>query len=272
MAGLNRTPPTEVREKLRREVNFGCPVEGCGEPYLSWHHFDPPWRENEHHDPDGMIALCLTHAGQADDGRWTREQLTKMKHEPYLKGDNIQSKYDYLRKNTVCVIGNVGYKVKDMLQVRGERVIGFNVDADGYYRLNLLIRDAAGSPILQMEDNFWTARTVDLYDISCSARGKHLEITSKDMTTNFRMQFNDYPPSTFRAYLKNTVGASEDSIGWFMSEIVATNSIPVWTIEGTLRHGNAKIDIRKNGVEILPNHIFIGSGFMVNCGVALSIN
>lgn len=59
---LSRTPPIEVRRQLRKEVNFGCPVDGCGIPYLTWHHFDPPWNEKEHHDPNGMLALCANHA------------------------------------------------------------------------------------------------------------------------------------------------------------------------------------------------------------------
>ena len=76
---ISRTPPANVLERLRREVNFGCPVEDCGVPYLSWHHFDPPWREKKHHNPDGMIALCAKDASLADAPRWTKEQLREMK-------------------------------------------------------------------------------------------------------------------------------------------------------------------------------------------------
>lgn len=57
---MNRTPPEPVREILRKEVNFGCPIEGCGSPYLEYHHFDPPWHEREHHDPQGMIHCVET--------------------------------------------------------------------------------------------------------------------------------------------------------------------------------------------------------------------
>jgi hypothetical protein len=42
--GLPRRPPMDVIRLLRSEVGFCCPVEGCGNPYLTWHHFDPPRR------------------------------------------------------------------------------------------------------------------------------------------------------------------------------------------------------------------------------------
>ena len=75
---VNRTPPPEVRRELRREVGFGCPVRDadgvrCGNPYLYYHHFDPPWATEEHHNPAGMIALCGEHHPKADAGTFTPE-------------------------------------------------------------------------------------------------------------------------------------------------------------------------------------------------------
>ena len=78
---MDRTPPMEVRKLLRREVGFGCPVLNCGNPYLSWHHFGPPWREKQHHDPNGMIALCVEHHAKADAGTYTKEQLHSYKQQ-----------------------------------------------------------------------------------------------------------------------------------------------------------------------------------------------
>ena len=49
---------------LRKESNFGCAK--CGEPYLTYHHFDPPWNEKHHANPEGMIALCAKHANAAN--------------------------------------------------------------------------------------------------------------------------------------------------------------------------------------------------------------
>ena len=84
-ARLEREPRLDVKPELRSEVNFGCPVDGCGSPYLAYHHFDPPWKEEQHHRPAGMIALCARHHDEADGGRWTRLQLRGMKSSPYLR-------------------------------------------------------------------------------------------------------------------------------------------------------------------------------------------
>src|SRR5712692_5618711 len=169
---MSRVPPEEVREALRREVNFGCPVRECGVPYLIWHHFDPPWKVREHHDPKGMIALCATHAGLADGGRWTIDQIRKMKMNPFVTRDRISETYGYLRRNIVCIAGVVSYEVPTFLEINNERVIGFNRDSEGYNRMNVFIRDREGSPTLEMKNNFWTAYSRELHDLSCTARGK----------------------------------------------------------------------------------------------------
>ena len=85
----SRKPGKEIRDLLRREVNYGCPVRfpdgsGCGCPVLTYHHFDPPWAGNFVHNPDGMIALCKLHNDLADGGMWTDSQLRAMKRTPFV--------------------------------------------------------------------------------------------------------------------------------------------------------------------------------------------
>src|SRR5215210_6475176 len=75
----SRTPPVPVRRELAQEVGFGCPVEGCGSPYLTWHHFDPPWSERQHHEAAGMVALCRAHHDAADAGAYTKRDFYEMK-------------------------------------------------------------------------------------------------------------------------------------------------------------------------------------------------
>ncbi|MGB9024278.1 MAG: hypothetical protein WCC94_12715 [Candidatus Bathyarchaeia archaeon] len=266
---MDRTPPRDVLEKLRKEVNLGCPVPGCGTPYLTWHHFDPPWRITPHHNPEGMVAMCATHAWLADGGRWTKEQLREMKRKPFVTADLISEFYGYLRKNVVCLFGNVAYRVKNILELNGERVIGFERDADGYDRLNLLIRNREGTPVLVMENNYWTAYSKELHDLSVSAQGKSLKIASKDGTTQFEMRFDDYPLSQFRELVIERQRATQipewvkgdartwleksrrdtNSIDRFIQEIGAPDTVPTWSIRGRLSWGAHTLEIRDSEIQ-----------------------
>lgn len=290
---VSRTPPRAVLEKLRREVNFGCPVADCGEPYLTWHHFDPPWEEQRHHNPEGMIAVCSNHAAQADRGgdRWTREQILEMKKNPFVTEDKISNYYGYLRKNVVCRIGNLAYGVRNILEIGGERVIGFEVDETGYSRLNLLIRDTEGKPILVMENNFWTAVTSELYDLRCSARGKELEIISNDGFTRLKIRFDDIPLDKFRKDLlasmrkitlpswvddftremmKSMPDMGATMVDSFLNDIGRPAEVPVWTVLGDLRWKNRFLQIRESEAKIDSN--ILGMNFITGTGAALVID
>lgn len=102
---MNRTPPARIRERLRREVGFGCPVKGCGSPYLTWHHFDPPWSKHEHHEPNGMIALCREHHDQADAGAFTKDQLRAFKVATSDREKGVQGRFKLDAAGNTCRAG-----------------------------------------------------------------------------------------------------------------------------------------------------------------------
>lgn len=266
---MERTPPQSVLEVLRREVNFGCPVQGCGEPYLTWHHFDPPWHVKQHHNPEGMIALCQTHHNLAEGGRWTKKQLKEMKRNPFVKGDSISNRFDYLRKKVVCSFGNIAYDVKNVLTINGERVIGFERDESGYDRLNILIRGEDESVILEMKNNFWTVFADNLYDLRCSAQGRELEIKSKDKQTCLKIRFVDLSLEEFRG--KFGVFIRSDYLDRLIAKMENPSSIPLWTIRGTLGWSGKHFVIRDNGIEILPYHITVNSSVLVGGETVFSL-
>ncbi len=49
--------PDRVKKATPRRGRVGCPIEGCGSPYLTYH-FDPPRRIRAHDEPAGMVASC----------------------------------------------------------------------------------------------------------------------------------------------------------------------------------------------------------------------
>jgi len=155
-AGLSRTPPVAVRRRLRREVGFGCPAPGCGNPYLEYHHFDPPWEKEQHHDPARMIALCATHHAKA--AAWTVEQCRAMKSVPTGRPE-VRGKFEWMRDDVLAVIGGgFYYETPNMVVFRGTPVIWFNRDDQRRLMLNLRVLTTSQQPRLSMEDNDWIIR------------------------------------------------------------------------------------------------------------------
>jgi hypothetical protein len=166
---MDRKPPLEVRQQLRREVGFGCAVTGCGSPYLYWHHFDPPWKEHQHHDPEGMIALCGEHHAKADVGAYTKEQLRTLKREAEER--ETGGRFDWMRNRLLAVVGgNFYYETPVILRIRGAPIIWFNRDADEHLLLNLRMPTTSGERRAVIEDNYWLVGAPE--DVECPPSGR----------------------------------------------------------------------------------------------------
>ena len=173
---MNRTPPSAVTRALRKEVGFGCPVDGCGNPYLYWHHFDPPWNERNHHDPAGMIALCAEHHSKADAGAFSLNQLRELKKQGRARAAEVRGRFDWMRRELLAVVGgNFYYQTPVILEFRGESAIWFNRDDDGYLLLNVRVLTTSGQPRVRIEDNYWLPRG-DPDDLVSPPSGKSLRI------------------------------------------------------------------------------------------------
>ena len=172
MAPPTRTPPTDVRRALRLEVAFGCPVPGCGNPYLMWHHFDPPWSQRQHHDVAGMIALCAEHHAKADAGAFTKEQLREFKTAGASRSAPITGRFDWMRRDVLAVVGgSFFYETPIIIRHKGQPLIWFNRDASQMMLLNLRMLSGSGQPRLRLDDNFW----LDLgqpTDFECQPNGR----------------------------------------------------------------------------------------------------
>ena len=191
-AEVSRTPPVAARRELRREVGFGCPVGGCGNPYLEYHHFDPPWEKEHHHDPARMIALCATHHAKA--GAWTVEQCRAMKSVPPDRPE-VRGKFEWMRQDVLAVIGgNFYYETPNMVVFRGSPIIWFNRDDQRRLLLNFRVLTASGQSRLRLEDNDWIIRGNPL-DVESPPNGTRLRVrydNGDDVSIRFR-EWNDMP-------------------------------------------------------------------------------
>lgn len=152
---MNRKPPASVIKQLRTEVGFGCPVPECGNPYLEWHHFNPPWKEEPHHNPAGMIALCAEHHKKADNGAYTREQLTAFKQnkvDPTL----VRGRFDWRRNKLLAVVGgNYYYETPRVLVIDDHEIVTLTRDEEGYLMLNVQMLSLSSEVRAKIIENCW---------------------------------------------------------------------------------------------------------------------
>ncbi|MGM7318431.1 HNH endonuclease [Idiomarina sp. ST10R2A5] len=173
---MNRNPPTEVKRTLREEIGFGCPVSGCGLPYLEWHHFDPPWHVTNHHNPEGMIALCRMHHIQADHGAFSVEQLHKLKQSGKNNWRQVSGKFNWMRNRLLAVVGgNFYYETPVIFKFREQPIIWFERDENHYLLLNLHMLSTSNEPRAYIKNNEWY-NVGGEEDIECPPSAKKLKI------------------------------------------------------------------------------------------------
>lgn len=185
---MNRVPPINIRRKLRKEVGFGCPVEGCGNPYLYWHHFDPPWKDKQHHNPRGMIALCAEHHAKADAGGFTTEQLRSLKTSKEGNSLVVKGQFDWRRRKLLGVVGGSFYYDTPVIIARaGEPILSFTRDSDGHILLNLKMLTTSSEERTLIEENFWILGGTPR-DVECPPHGKTLAVHYSN-GDKFRIEF-----------------------------------------------------------------------------------
>jgi hypothetical protein len=187
---LSRTPPIDVRRHLRKEVGYGCPVQGCRKPMLTWHHFDPPWSEKHHHDPAGMIALCREHHDAADAGVFSREQLHALKKAPHSV-DDVRAQFPWAKRNLLVRLGGVYCgDVSNVLNIGENSIISLSKDANGLLVLSCVLTSADGKPVFVVEENMFEADPSGLHDleINLSATRVTVWLANRDigMDLSFR--------------------------------------------------------------------------------------
>lgn len=169
----SRTPPVGVVRALAEEVGFGCPVEGCGSPYLTWHHFDPPWALEQHHRPEGMIALCRDHHPEADAGAFTKGQLHELKARGRDRNLPLGARFNWMHDKLLAVVGgNFFYDVPIAVRIQDTPVVWFNRDSENRLLVNLNGMTTSDQPRIQMRDNFWLTEGTHERQVTCPPSGR----------------------------------------------------------------------------------------------------
>jgi hypothetical protein len=251
---LNRTPPEAVLRELRAEVGFGCPVSSCRNPYLAWHHFDPPWHVRPHHEPSGMIALCLEHHAQADAGAFTVEQLRELKlgtHDP----SDLAGEFAWRRRELLAVVGGgFYYETPVVFEFRNHPVIWFTKDEGGRWLLNVSMLSTVAEPRVVIRDNFWLQLGKPA-ELRCPPSGKLLHV---------RYGNGDKLVIAFR---ESTQQALQRRYGMHVPDDLP---YPITTVEVSTTVAGTPIRFGPR-VTTLPGATIKGL-FARNCGVGISLN
>ena len=230
--------PEKVKKILRSEVGFGCPVNGCGNPYLEYHHFDPPVSVKPHNNPDGMIALCTHHHKKADGGAYTVDQLKALKKDK-ANAELVKGNLDWLRKDLLAVVGgNFFYEVQKLIIIDNVDLVSLVRDEDGYLRLSVNMLSLVPNGRIIISDNSWE-NIGSPVDLRSPPQGKELEV---------KYENGDY------LYLRFIeIDSVEDAIKRYYSNILKKLNFPLTAVEINLK-------IAGTPIELSPQRLMFGGG------------
>ncbi len=197
---LTRDIGDDNRGKLRKEVNYVCPardVKGpCSSLLLTWHHFDPPFKNCREHIPNGIIALCRNHADRADAGEYSVKELKYWKNNPNVTDiTQIREHVGFLYNNDLIVnLANSYLKGNRANFKCGDSYINIRKDENGLILFNMKIKDIGNQDLFYMRDNVFQPATQDIV-IECKPKSINLEIKGERTKVNIsgkRIEANDY--------------------------------------------------------------------------------
>lgn len=228
---MRRDPPEGVKRALREEAGFGCPVPGCREPFLTWHHFDPPWHEQHHHNSHGMIALCTKHHAMADGGVFSKQQLRKFKSSPQSVVE-VRAKFEWARPKQLVRLGGfyLGGRENTMkleVGVFKEHFVGLRENSAGLLELSFVLRDRGMNRIAVMENNMLVARPERLWDLRVDAGATRVKIREGRGKVLLDIQSSRKTPEELARLLEEDWERSQRLIQKWRTDNVPSEDSPV---------------------------------------------
>lgn len=262
-----RTPPKAVLTALRQEVEFHCPVpvdDGvCGNPYLTWHHFDPPWRVEHHHRVEGMIALCQQHAAKADNGSYSDDQLRRFKREVGQHRKEISGRFEWMRRDLIAFVGGTFFaRTPIVLELDGQPLVWFTRNEHQEWMLNFRMTPLS-SPKTKIIDNVWHVPPTDVGEILCPPHGRTVDVRYVN-GDHFRTEFREI--RDVKELLQRFPAARASFDGVDDPDV----EFPVAVVSITHVAADAMIKLYPDRTET-PGNNTIGGGWIENCGVGIKI-
>lgn len=208
---MHRTPPVTIQKALRHEVGYGCPVDGCRQAFLTWHHFDPPWRVRQHHHVGGIIALYRPHHDFADSGRFSKEELHALKRRNY-SADTAKAQFPWTKTSMLIRLGGCySGGSSAVLGVSNEPVISLTTGPDGLLLLSFVIRAPDGTVVAGMEENGFQAAPASISDLECNASATRIRLWFAPRDIGIDLSFKRITTDEFVAMLRDDKQLAETS-------------------------------------------------------------
>ena len=263
--------PDKVKRQLRSEIGFGCPVEGCGSPYLTYHHFDPPRRVKEHNEPAGMVALCRKHHDDAEGGAFTDDQLRDFKAEGLKRNQRIEGSFQWRRQQLLIHIGKtLTFEATVPLAFNGVPVVSLTRDDAGLLLVSINMLTTSIMPRLRMFENDWVSVGTPI-DLEAPPFGRKLFATYPN-GDRIKVEFATVDDvEALVAHLPRMAG-TRDWANSLMSNgapDVPALSFPAVLVDIELELPDAGVSITSNGVKTALSEIGDNYGVYGTCAVSL---
>ena len=209
---MDRNPPPNVKRILRKEVNYGCPVPNCGSPFLSWHHFDPPWSVKEHHNPEGMIALCTQCHPMADSGAFSPAQLRCFKQNPNPI-EFVKAKFPWMPENCIIRLGGCYAQDWCRISISGEPILEIRKDKVGLTTINFVLKNESNEILATMHENVFHALNDSIHDLAISASANRIKIWSEERCIGLEFHYSRMSATEIEKYIQKDTPVMPDFVG-----------------------------------------------------------
>ncbi|MEZ5943161.1 MAG: hypothetical protein R3C18_17340 [Planctomycetaceae bacterium] len=182
------TIPAGVIRQLRQEVGYGCPI--CRSPFLTFHHFDPPYHIEPHNRPEGMIALCREHHDEADSGHYSKNELRQLKLSQNNVDDVLGAFPSWKKPN--LLIRLAGFYVMGTgfrLSLGGETVVLISRTESNMLSLSFTAKGEQGETLVRMVDNIFEACPDNIHDLQCAAKKSRVRLWLKQRDIGLELTF-----------------------------------------------------------------------------------
>ena len=148
-----------------------------------------------------MIALCTKHHPWADSGKWTKEDLRRMKQHPFLRsGRLVDENFSWRRRDLILAAGGFYVRPSVFLRLNGRNVVWCDRDTENGLQLNVDIRDRDDRPVILMQEDDWLELhgIENIQDIELSPRGHALVVKAPALGIRFEIKFREFTAQKLR--------------------------------------------------------------------------